>query len=127
MQLGLAGHPVQQCGALLLRGVHRGCGPSDVLLVAPDGLAPGDIGISGPTANDVRVACPHCYRRGVSVRPKKKCCQDKPRCKRCPIRLLAEGRLDPADARALFANARNQKALKKAKLQKVAAKLEDAA
>ncbi|MFY0406289.1 hypothetical protein [Solicola sp. PLA-1-18] len=23
--------------------------------------------------------------------PKKKCCVDKPRCKRCPIRMLAEG------------------------------------
>lgn len=63
----------------------------------------------------------------VSVRPKKKCCQDKPRCKRCPIRLLADGRLSPQDARALFANARNKKALKKAKLDKEAAKLERAA
>jgi hypothetical protein len=25
--------------------------------------------------------------------PKKKCCQDRPRCKRCPIRALAEGTL----------------------------------
>jgi hypothetical protein len=25
--------------------------------------------------------------------PKKKCCQDKPRCKRCPLRALAEGTL----------------------------------
>jgi hypothetical protein len=25
--------------------------------------------------------------------PKKKCCQDKPRCKRCPVRALAEGTL----------------------------------
>jgi hypothetical protein len=75
----------------------------------------------------VRVGSPNCYRRAVPVRPKKKCCQDKPRCKRCPIRLLAEGRLDPADARALFANARNKKALKKAKLEKTAAKLGSAA
>lgn len=63
----------------------------------------------------------------MSVRPKKKCCQDKPRCKRCPIRLLAEGRLSPEDARTLFANARNKKALKKAKLDKEAARLESAA
>ncbi|MBA2639747.1 MAG: hypothetical protein H0U77_07100 [Nocardioidaceae bacterium] len=27
--------------------------------------------------------------------PKKKCCTSKPRCKRCPIRLLAEGTLPP--------------------------------
>lgn len=65
--------------------------------------------------------------RVVAVRPKKKCCQDKPRCKRCPIRLLAEGKLAPEDARRLFANARNKKALKKAKLEKSAAKLESAA
>jgi hypothetical protein len=26
-------------------------------------------------------------------KPKKKCCSDKPRCKRCPIRMLAEGTL----------------------------------
>lgn len=63
----------------------------------------------------------------MAVRPKKKCCQDKPRCKRCPIRLLAEGKLSPQDARKLFANARNKKALKKAKLEKDAAKLECAA
>lgn len=63
----------------------------------------------------------------MPVRPKKKCCEDKPRCKRCPIRLLAEGKLAPEDARNLFANARNKKALKKAKLQKTAAKLESAA
>lgn len=63
----------------------------------------------------------------MPVRPKKKCCQDKPRCKRCPIRLLAEGKLEPQDARALFAGARNKKALKKAKLDKQAAKLGRAA
>ncbi len=28
-------------------------------------------------------------------KPKKKCCQDKPRCKRCPLRALAEGTLPP--------------------------------
>ena len=27
--------------------------------------------------------------------PKKKCCQDRPRCKRCPLRALAEGTLPP--------------------------------
>lgn len=63
----------------------------------------------------------------MPVKPKKKCCQDKPRCKRCPIRLLAEGKLAPADARTLFANARNKKALKKARLEKDAARLESAA
>lgn len=26
-------------------------------------------------------------------RPKKKCCSDKPKCGRCPIRMLAEGTL----------------------------------
>jgi hypothetical protein len=29
----------------------------------------------------------------VPPKPKKKCCTDKPRCKRCPIRMLAEGTL----------------------------------
>ena len=28
-------------------------------------------------------------------KPKKKCCTSKPRCTRCPIRLLNEGRLPP--------------------------------
>lgn len=27
----------------------------------------------------------------MSVKPKKKCCLSKPRCTRCPIRMLAEG------------------------------------
>ena len=27
--------------------------------------------------------------------PKKKCCEDRPRCKRCPLRALAEGTLPP--------------------------------
>jgi len=27
--------------------------------------------------------------------PKSKCCSDKPRCKRCPIRMLKEGTLPP--------------------------------
>lgn len=29
----------------------------------------------------------------MSVKPKKKCCLSKPRCTRCPIRMLAEGTL----------------------------------
>ena len=29
----------------------------------------------------------------MAVKPKKKCCSDKPRCSRCPIRLLSEGKL----------------------------------
>lgn len=56
----------------------------------------------------------------MPARPKKKCCQDKPRCKRCPIRMLAAGKLDPVDAKKIFADARNRKALKKAKLPKAA-------
>lgn len=63
----------------------------------------------------------------MPVRPKKKCCEDRPRCQRCPIRLLAEGKLAPEDARRLFGNARNKKALKKAKLGKQAAKFGNAA
>ncbi|GGF41249.1 hypothetical protein GCM10010922_15920 [Microbacterium sorbitolivorans] len=49
--------------------------------------------------------------------PKKKCCKSKPRCKRCPIRMLAEGRLDPDLARELFRNERNREQAKKAKLK----------
>ena len=75
----------------------------------------------------MRIASPNCYRGPVPLRPKKKCCQDKPRCKRCPIRLLAEGKLAPGDARTLFSDARNKKALKKAKLEKDAARLRRAA
>ena len=53
-------------------------------------------------------------------RPKSTCCSDKPRCRRCPIRLLAEGQLDPDQAKAIFAKARNRKELKKAKLRQIA-------
>ena len=53
----------------------------------------------------------------MPAKPKKKCCRDKPRCKRCPIRMLAEGRLDPDVARKIFADGRNRKALKQAKLK----------
>lgn len=28
-----------------------------------------------------------------SIKPKKKCCESKPRCTRCPLRMLAEGTL----------------------------------
>ena len=31
----------------------------------------------------------------MPAKPKKKCCEDRPRCKRCPIRMLAEGTLPP--------------------------------
>jgi hypothetical protein len=31
----------------------------------------------------------------VPPKPKKKCCVTKPRCTRCPLRLLAEGKLPP--------------------------------
>ncbi|WP_156761551.1 hypothetical protein [Microbacterium karelineae] len=48
--------------------------------------------------------------------PKKTCCVSKPRCRRCPIRMLAEGRLDPADAKVLFQRSRNRKQAKKAHL-----------
>lgn len=57
---------------------------------------------------------------GVSARPKQKCCLSKPRCMRCPIRLLSEGKLDAAGAKKIFAKKRNRKALKKAKLPKAA-------
>ena len=56
----------------------------------------------------------------MGARPKKTCCVSKPRCKRCPIRMLAEGRLEPQDAKKIFAKSRNRKALKKAKLAKAA-------
>ena len=56
----------------------------------------------------------------VAVRPKSTCCTSKPRCKRCPIRLLAEGSLSSAEAKRIFAKAKNKKALKKAKLPKAA-------
>jgi len=56
----------------------------------------------------------------VAKGPKKTCCTSKPRCKRCPIRMLAEGRLAPCEAKKIFSKARNKKALKKAKLAKAA-------
>ncbi|NHI15946.1 hypothetical protein [Microbacterium excoecariae] len=49
--------------------------------------------------------------KAKKLTPKKKCCASKPRCTRCPIRMLKEGRLDPADAKVLFANARNRSQL----------------
>ncbi|WP_029136859.1 hypothetical protein [Nakamurella lactea] len=54
----------------------------------------------------------------MPVKPKSSCCQDKPRCRRCPIRLLADGRLSAADAKAIFARSKNKKALKKAGMTK---------
>jgi len=65
------------------------------------------------------------YPGPVAKAPKKTCCTSKPRCQRCPIRMLAEGRLDPDHARKIFSKARNKKALKQAKLKK--AKLTQAA
>jgi hypothetical protein len=56
----------------------------------------------------------------VPVRPKDKCCTSKPRCKRCPIRLLADGKLSSSEAKKIFAKGRNRKALKKANLPKAA-------
>jgi hypothetical protein len=53
----------------------------------------------------------------VAVHPKDTCCTSKPRCKRCPIRLLADGKLSSAEAKKLFSRGRNRKALKKAKLR----------
>ncbi|MFN8075633.1 MAG: hypothetical protein U0Q15_09455 [Kineosporiaceae bacterium] len=32
-------------------------------------------------------------KRGGGLKPKKKCCESKPRCTRCPLRMLAEGTL----------------------------------
>ncbi|RCS60750.1 hypothetical protein [Microbacterium sp. JB110] len=55
-------------------------------------------------------------KKGKKLVPKKKCCKSTPRCKRCPIRMLAEGRLDPADAKEIFQKARNRKQAKKAHL-----------
>ncbi len=50
-----------------------------------------------PQARLLRLASPHCYDVPVpkqkQKQPKKKCCVDKPRCKRCPIRMLAEDTL----------------------------------
>lgn len=46
----------------------------------------------------------------MGAKPKKKCCSDKPRCARCPIRMLAEGRLPPGYAvhkRRLVKTAKN--------------------
>ena len=34
-----------------------------------------------------------CYGASVAKKPKKKCCLSQPKCKRCPIRMLAEGTL----------------------------------
>ena len=67
-----------------------------------------------------RFACPNLlpYPGQVAKAPKKSCCTSKPRCGRCPIRMLAEGRLEPEQARKIFSKARNKKALKKAKLTK---------
>jgi hypothetical protein len=35
------------------------------------------------------------YARRVSPKPKKECCVSKPRCARCPLRMLADGSLPP--------------------------------
>ena len=69
-----------------------------------------------------RFACPNLvpYPGPVAKAPKKTCCMSKPRCDRCPIRMLAEGRLEPHQAKKIFSKARNKKALKKAKLTKAA-------
>ena len=52
----------------------------------------------------------------VPAKPKKKCCTDRPRCKRCPIRMLAEGTLPPGYAvhkRKLVKTAPGKKAKKR--------------
>ena len=56
----------------------------------------------------------------MSSSPKDKCCSSKPRCKRCPIRLLADGKLSSSGAKKIFARGRNRKELKKAGLSKAA-------
>lgn len=33
--------------------------------------------------------------KAKKVKPKKKCCVSKPRCQRCPLRMLADGTLSP--------------------------------
>ncbi|MFX4270856.1 hypothetical protein ACQBAR_09600 [Propionibacteriaceae bacterium Y1685] len=63
----------------------------------------------------------------MSVRPKSKCCDDRPRCRRCPIRLLSEGQLSPDQARAIFAKGRNRKLLTKAQNKKARKKQKKAA
>ena len=35
----------------------------------------------------------HWYGGPVPPKPKKKCCSSKPQCKRCPLRMLANGTL----------------------------------
>ena len=52
----------------------------------------------------------------MPAKPKKKCCTDRPRCKRCPIRMLAEGTLPPGYAvhkRKLVKTAPGKKAKKR--------------
>jgi hypothetical protein len=34
------------------------------------------------------------------LKPKKKCCKSKPRCRRCPVRLKAEGKARKKKAKA---------------------------
>lgn len=34
-----------------------------------------------------------CYGDDVPAKPKKKCCDSKPKCKRCPLRMLKNGTL----------------------------------
>lgn len=53
--------------------------------------------------------------------PKKKCCEDKPRCNRCPIRALAEGTL-PAGY-----TVKKRRLVKTGKVDKVLAKSSRAA
>ena len=48
--------------------------------------------------------------------PKKKCCEDKPRCGRCPLRALAEGKLPPGYT------VKKRRLVKLAKADKVLAK-----
>jgi len=48
-------------------------------------------------------------------KPKKKCCSDKPRCQRCPIRMLAEGTLPKKYT------VRKRRLVKVSKLNKLAA------
>ena len=56
-----------------------------------------------------------------AVKPKKRCCQDRPRCKRCPVVLerLARAGLAERDARGRYVVRAGKKALKSARARKL--------
>lgn len=52
----------------------------------------------------------------VPPKPKKKCCKSKPKCKRCPLRMMAEGTLPEG-----FTVKKRKLVKQKAKKNKIAA------